>query len=94
MQLNYMGLNKFYGTNRNKSMLAVFICHQVRLTHVCNDTTTYVKFCNFPPPGSVGGVASALSPKKEKTPGFQRNCIFDGQQDACWLENTVRKEVL
>ena len=67
-----MGLNKFYGTNRNKSMLAVFICHQVRLTHVCNDTTTYVRFCNFPPPGSVGGVASALSPKKEKTPGFQR----------------------
>ena len=71
-------------------MLAVFICHQVRLTYVCNDTIAYVRFCNFPPPGSVGGVASTLSPKKEKTPGFQRNCIFDGQQDACWLENTVQ----
>ena len=25
VQIKYMGLNKFYGTNRNKSMLAVFI---------------------------------------------------------------------
>ena len=83
MQLNYMGLNKLYGTNRNKSMLAVFICHQVRFTYVCNDTIAYVKYCNFPPPRSEGGVASASSLNKERTPGFQgtvslAGCLLDG----------------
>ena len=60
--------------------------HVTRLQHMSD--------LQLSPPESVGGVASALGPKKEKTPGFQRNCIIDGQQDACWLENTVRKEVL
>ena len=73
-----MGLNKFDGTTRNKSMLAVFICHQVRFTYVCNDTIAYVRFCNFPPPGSVGGVASALSPNKENTPDFQGTVSLAG----------------
>ena len=66
-----MGLNKFHGTNRNKSKLAIFIRHQNRFTYVCIETIAYVEYCNFPPPRSEVGVASTLRPNKESTPGFQ-----------------------
>ena len=59
-------------------MLAVFICHQVRFTYVCNDTIAYVKYCNFPPPRSEVGVASTLRPNKENTPNFQGTVSLAG----------------
>ena len=73
-----MGLNKFHGTNRNKSELAVFICHQNRFTYVCIETIAYVKYCNFPPPRSEVGVASTLRPNKENTPNFQGTVSLAG----------------
>ena len=66
-----------------KSKLAEFICHQDRFTYASDDTMAYVKYCNFPPPRSEGGVASTLRPNKERTPGFQgtvslAGCLPDG----------------
>ena len=84
-----MGLNKFHGTNRNKSKLAVFIRHQNRFTYVCIETIAYVKHCNFPPPRSEVGVVSTLRPNKENTPDFQGTVSLAGN-----LLDTDRKEVL